>query len=87
MSSGKRRDSSLLIADRWLLAVGCWLLAAGCWLLTHFPRHPPCAPRGEYDILHICSPKSGRASFFDNRELEIKENYDSYTRSSEKVSC
>ena len=25
--------------------------------------------------------------FFDNRELEIKENYDSYTRSSEKVSC
>ena len=41
-------------------------------------------------VHHLLSSQASmfqRVSFFDNRELEIKENYDSYTRSSEKVSC
>ena len=42
----------------------------------------PCASFAVFSSIHV-----SKGLFFDNRELEIKENYDSYTRSSEKVSC
>ena len=45
--------------------------------------------RGRADLIYytFVRPQPGGRLFFDNRELEIKENYDSYTRLSEKVSC
>ena len=41
-----------------------------------------CASFAVFSSIHV-----SKGLFFDNRELEIKENYDSYTRLSEKVSC
>ena len=42
-----------------------------------FLHLPPCAGRLENDTIHTRSP-SGADALFENRKLEIKENYNSY---------
>ena len=48
------------------------------FLPKNFPKIPPCAERVGNGIICARSPREARTTFFDNRELEIKENYNSY---------